>query len=137
MANLKEVDLSRCVKVTNAGIRHLLSISTLEKLRVSETGVTADGIALLASLSNLSMLDLGGLPVNDKALNSLQVLFFFLNWYSSEFLLTLCFFCQLSLFSRLLGGNSIINLIGLKSANLSIWAFCRSSRIDSVKFSIA
>ncbi|XP_030470153.1 uncharacterized protein LOC115688468 isoform X2 [Syzygium oleosum] len=74
MANLKEVDLSRCVKVTDAGIRHLLSISTLEKLRISETGVTADGIALLASLSNLSTLDLGGLPVNDKALNSLQVL---------------------------------------------------------------
>ncbi|XP_010055863.2 uncharacterized protein LOC104443990 [Eucalyptus grandis] len=72
MDNLKEVDLSRCVKVTDAGIRHLLSISTLEKLRVSETGLTADGIALLASLSNLSVLDLGGLPVTDKALNSLQ-----------------------------------------------------------------
>ncbi|KAF8027816.1 hypothetical protein BT93_E0673 [Corymbia citriodora subsp. variegata] len=74
MANLKEVDLSRCAKVTDAGIRHLLSISTLEKLRVSGTGLTADGIALLASLSNLLVLDLGGLPVTDKALKSLQVL---------------------------------------------------------------
>lgn len=95
MATLKEVDLSRCVKVTDAGIRHLLSISTLEKLRVSETGLTADGIALLASLLNLSVLDLGGLPVTDKALNSLQVLFFSpFNRFSLEILLALCFFCQ-------------------------------------------
>ncbi|KAI3422973.1 uncharacterized protein J3R85_011490 [Psidium guajava] len=74
MANLKEVNLSRCVKVTDAGIRHLLSISTLEKIRVSETSLTADGIALLSSLPNLLVLDLGGLPVSDKALDSLQVL---------------------------------------------------------------
>ncbi|GKV31729.1 hypothetical protein SLEP1_g40397 [Rubroshorea leprosula] len=32
MTNLKEVDLSRCMKVTDAGVSHLVSISTLEKL---------------------------------------------------------------------------------------------------------
>lgn len=74
MNNLKEVDLSRCVKVTDAGIRHLLSISTLEILCISETGVTGDGVTLLSSLSNLSVLDLGGLPVTDTAVSSLQVL---------------------------------------------------------------
>ncbi|KAL2236704.1 uncharacterized protein LOC105179139 [Sesamum indicum] len=74
MANLKEVDLSRCSKVTDAGIRHLLSVPALEKLCISETGVTADGVAGLASLTNLFMLDLGGLPVTDSALSSLQVL---------------------------------------------------------------
>ncbi|OMP02936.1 Leucine-rich repeat, cysteine-containing subtype [Corchorus olitorius] len=73
MTCLKEVDLSRCIKVTDAGIRHLISISTLEKLWISETGVTASGVALLSSLKNLSVLDLGGLPVTDTALNSLQV----------------------------------------------------------------
>ncbi|KAK4435467.1 hypothetical protein Salat_0710100 [Sesamum alatum] len=74
MANLKEVDLSRCSKITDAGITHLLSVPALEKLCISETGVTADGVAGLASLTNLFMLDLGGLPVNDSALSSLQVL---------------------------------------------------------------
>ncbi|GAY39279.1 hypothetical protein CUMW_043150 [Citrus unshiu] len=74
MTCLKELDLSRCLKVTDAGMKHLLSISTLEKLWLSETGLTADGIALLSSLQNLSVLDLGGLPVTDLVLRSLQVL---------------------------------------------------------------
>ncbi|XP_040941537.1 receptor-like protein 53 isoform X5 [Gossypium hirsutum] len=74
MTSLKEVDLSRCMKVTDAGVKHLISISTLEKLWISETGVTANGVALLASLKNLSVLDLGGLPVTDSALKSLQAL---------------------------------------------------------------
>ncbi|XP_022737961.1 leucine-rich repeat receptor-like serine/threonine-protein kinase BAM2 isoform X2 [Durio zibethinus] len=74
MTSLKEVDLSRCMKVTDAGVRHLISISTLEKLWISETGVTANGVALLSSLKNLSILDLGGLAVTDNALNFLQAL---------------------------------------------------------------
>ncbi|XP_022721374.1 toll-like receptor 3 isoform X2 [Durio zibethinus] len=74
MTSLKEVDLSRCMKVSDAGVRHLVSISNLEKLWVSETGITANGVALLSSLKNLSVLDLGGLPVTDTTLNSLQVL---------------------------------------------------------------
>ncbi|XWS50080.1 hypothetical protein CRYUN_Cryun12cG0057600 [Craigia yunnanensis] len=74
MTNLKEVDLSRCTKVSDAGVRHLIPISTLEKLWISETGITADGVVLLSSLKNLSVLDLGGLPVTDTALNSLQAL---------------------------------------------------------------
>ncbi|KAI3468614.1 hypothetical protein Pfo_025277 [Paulownia fortunei] len=74
MTNLKELDLSRCSKITDAGIRHLLSVPALEKLCISETGVTADGVAVLASLTNLLMLDLGGLPVTDSALSSLQAL---------------------------------------------------------------
>ncbi|KAL6986397.1 hypothetical protein U1Q18_019762 [Sarracenia purpurea var. burkii] len=61
MTNLKEVDLARCSKVSDTGIRHLLSVSSLEKLNISETGVTAEGISLLSSLTNLSVLDLGGL----------------------------------------------------------------------------
>lgn len=74
MTSLKEVDISRCAKVTDAGIRHLVSISTLQILRISETGVTADGIKLLSSLTTLFVLDLGGLPVTDTALSSLQAL---------------------------------------------------------------
>ncbi|PNT53569.1 hypothetical protein POPTR_001G092000v4 [Populus trichocarpa] len=74
MTSLKEVDISRCAKVTDAGIRHLVSISTLQILRISETGVTADGIKLLSSLTTLFVLDLGDLPVTDTALSSLQAL---------------------------------------------------------------
>ncbi|KAG8375102.1 hypothetical protein BUALT_Bualt10G0065400 [Buddleja alternifolia] len=73
MTNLKEVDLNRCSKITDAGIRHLLSVPALERLCISQTSVTAHGVAVLASLTNLLMLDLGGLPVTDSALNSLQV----------------------------------------------------------------
>ncbi|RZC91370.1 hypothetical protein C5167_027432 [Papaver somniferum] len=74
METLKELDLSRCVKVNDAGIKHLLSVPNLKKLCISETGVTENGVALLSSLVNLSKLDLGGLPVTDRALSSLQVL---------------------------------------------------------------
>ncbi|XWS38237.1 hypothetical protein CRYUN_Cryun19dG0113700 [Craigia yunnanensis] len=74
MTSLKEVDLLRCMRVSDAGVRHLISISTLEKLWISETGITVNGVVLLSSLRNLSVLDLGGLSVTDPALNSLQAL---------------------------------------------------------------
>ena len=75
--SLKELNLSRCSKITDAGIKHVLSITSLEKLFISETGLTADGVKLLSCLTNLRALDLGGIPVTDKALSSLQVFFFF------------------------------------------------------------
>lgn len=74
MTSLKELDLSRCSKVDDGAIDHILSIPNLEKLHISETSVTAKGVKLLASLGNLSHLDLGGLPVDDITLTSLQVL---------------------------------------------------------------
>lgn len=73
LTSLKEIDLSRCPKFNNAGVNHLLSIPNLEKLHISETRVTDDGFKLLSSLENLMSLDLGGLPVSDSAMNSLQV----------------------------------------------------------------
>lgn len=77
MSSLKELDLSRCFKVNDAGVNHILSISNLEKLHISETSVTAKGVKLLASLKDLSLLDLGGLPIDDMSLSSLQVILFF------------------------------------------------------------
>lgn len=73
MTTLRELNVSRCLKVNDAGIRHLLSIPTLEKLCIAETGITAHGVTLLSSLKTLVFLDLGGLPVTDQALSSLQV----------------------------------------------------------------
>ncbi|KAK9072962.1 hypothetical protein SSX86_009398 [Deinandra increscens subsp. villosa] len=74
MRYLKEVDLSRCSKVDDAGIKHLLSIQTIEILLISETSVTTNGVTLLSSLKRLSKLDLGGLFITDTTLASLQVL---------------------------------------------------------------
>ena len=70
---MKELDLSRCSKVTEAGIKHLQSVVNLEKLWIPQTGVKEAGISLLASLKKLSLLDLGGLPVTDHNLSDLQV----------------------------------------------------------------
>jgi hypothetical protein len=55
-------------------MKHLQSVVNLKKLWISQTGVTEVGISLLASLKKLSLLDLGGLPVTDQNLISLQVL---------------------------------------------------------------
>ena len=93
--NLKEVDLSRCLKFTDSGLKHLISIQTLEKLYILETGVTAGGIALVSSLANLSVLDLGGLSVTDLVLSSLQVYIFF---YTMQIFLIYCLFFIFSLF---------------------------------------
>ncbi|KAJ3701133.1 hypothetical protein LUZ61_004838 [Rhynchospora tenuis] len=71
---LKELDLSRCEKFTDAGVKHIITIQSLEKLHLCQTGVTASGARLLSSLSNLTLLDLGGICVTDEALSSLQVL---------------------------------------------------------------
>ncbi|KAJ0989338.1 hypothetical protein J5N97_007694 [Dioscorea zingiberensis] len=74
MGCLKELDLSRCSRITDTGIKHLLSIPNLEKLFISETGLTTDGVMLVCSFKNLVVLDMGGLPVTDEALCSLQAL---------------------------------------------------------------
>ncbi|CAA6671562.1 unnamed protein product [Spirodela intermedia] len=74
MVSLKDLDISRCSKITDAGIEHILSISNLERLCISETRVTSKGIIRLSSLVNLRSLDLGGLPVTDQAIDSLKVL---------------------------------------------------------------
>lgn len=71
---LKELDMSRCSKITDAGIKHLLSIESLEKLCASEIRLSAAGVTLLSSFVNLRVLDLGGIPVTDIALSSLKVL---------------------------------------------------------------
>ncbi|KAJ4794595.1 Leucine-rich repeat (LRR) family protein [Rhynchospora pubera] len=74
MDALKELDLSKCEKFTDAGVKHIITIQSLEKLRLCHTGVTASGARLLSSLSNLTLLDLLGIWVTDEALSSLQVL---------------------------------------------------------------
>lgn len=94
MTTLRELNVSRCLKVTDAGIRHLLSIPTLEKLCIAETGITAHGVALISSLKTLVFLDLGGLPVTDQALSSLQV--FLVSFLMRQFVNESC--CESKIF---------------------------------------
>ncbi|XP_068659593.1 uncharacterized protein [Aristolochia californica] len=72
MTSLKELDLSRCLKITDAGFEHLLSIPNLEKLFISETRVTTKALMRLSNFRKIRALDLGGLPVTDLALSSLK-----------------------------------------------------------------
>uniref|UniRef100_A0A0E0KZS2 Leucine-rich repeat-containing N-terminal plant-type domain-containing protein n=1 Tax=Oryza punctata TaxID=4537 RepID=A0A0E0KZS2_ORYPU len=74
MSTLKELDLSRCSKISDAGIKHIASIESLQRLHVSQTGLTDNGVMAISSLINLRLLDLGGIRITDKALRSLQVL---------------------------------------------------------------
>ena len=73
MNTLKELDLSRCPKISDAGLGHIVTIQSLEKLRLSGTKLTDNGVMLISSLTNLSLLDLGGIRITDKTLRSLQV----------------------------------------------------------------
>eukprot|EP01018_Ginkgo_biloba_P000478 Gb_25137 [translate_table: standard] len=77
MTTLEELDLSRCSKITDAGIGHLLSLPSLKKLSLSETGIKADGVARLSVITSLTSLDLGGLPVSNSAVSSLQIRLYF------------------------------------------------------------
>ncbi|KAK3137269.1 hypothetical protein QOZ80_5BG0450120 [Eleusine coracana subsp. coracana] len=74
MNTLKELDLSRCSKISDAGIKHIVTIESLEKLHLSETGLTDNGVMAISSLTNLHLLDLGGIQMTDNALRSLRVL---------------------------------------------------------------
>ncbi|PNT71614.1 uncharacterized protein LOC100844673 isoform X2 [Brachypodium distachyon] len=74
MSTLKELVLSRCSRISDAGIKHIVSIDSLEKLHLSETGLTDNGVTLISALQNLDLLDLGGIHMTDKTLRSLQVL---------------------------------------------------------------
>ncbi|KAF8725545.1 hypothetical protein HU200_020078 [Digitaria exilis] len=74
MNTLKDLDLSRCTKFSDAGLRHILTIQSLEKLHLSGTKLSDNGVMLISSLTNISFLDLGGIRITDKTLRSLQVL---------------------------------------------------------------
>jgi hypothetical protein len=86
MGTLEELDLSRCSRISDAGIKHIASIDSLEKLHLSDTGLTDNGVMLISALKNLQFLDLGGIHMTDKALWSLQV--YVLMMYSHFILLT-------------------------------------------------
>lgn len=52
---------------------HIVSLTQLKKLGLAETGVGTKGLAMLPVLTALNYLDLGGCPVTDAHLSSLQV----------------------------------------------------------------
>ncbi|WP_231963036.1 hypothetical protein [Symmachiella macrocystis] len=69
---LKILDLRYCEKITDTGLQHLLSLTKVEDLDLSETAVTFDGVRQLYVLHNLQRLDLGGLELNEAQRDELQ-----------------------------------------------------------------
>ncbi|MCO5557632.1 hypothetical protein L7F22_011199 [Adiantum nelumboides] len=71
---LQELNLSCCQKISDEGLSHVLCLTNLKKLGLSETRVTAKGIESISLLKGLTSLDLGGLPVMDSTLQALTTL---------------------------------------------------------------
>jgi hypothetical protein len=73
MNTLNELDLSRWSKISDSGIKHVITIESLEKLNLLETGLTDNnGMMTISSLTNLCLQGLGGIHMTDKALRSFQ-----------------------------------------------------------------
>ncbi|KAK8955705.1 hypothetical protein KSP40_PGU021175 [Platanthera guangdongensis] len=73
-SRLKELDMSRCSKITDAGIKQLLSIKSLRKLEVFQTGQQDNDVAKVSHIKKMGLLDKGLIRRSDSALNSLYVL---------------------------------------------------------------
>ncbi len=71
LARVKEFDLSGCKSVTDVGLSHLRSASSLVTLRLGGTGITDSGLRSLSGLNTLQHLDLSDTAVTDAGLTSL------------------------------------------------------------------
>ena len=70
---MEDLDFARCKKVSDEGVYHIVSLARLKKLGLAETSVGEKGISRLSFLTSLTSLDLGGCPLTDLHLHSLQV----------------------------------------------------------------
>jgi internalin A len=71
LTRLKTLDLSVCLAVTDAGLKHLTGLKRLEVLNLGYSGVTDAGVKRLAALTELRTLNLAGDSVTDEGLNAL------------------------------------------------------------------
>ncbi|XWS48805.1 hypothetical protein CRYUN_Cryun13aG0108000 [Craigia yunnanensis] len=111
----QSLNLADCHRINNYAIWSIV-----------ETGITADGVALLSSLKNLSVLDLGGLPVIDttfefsQALTKLQYLDLWGSKISNKGVLVLQRFIKLSFLNLAWTKvTSFPNLSSLECLNMS------------------
>ncbi|MDB5340163.1 MAG: inlA 5 [Planctomycetaceae bacterium] len=70
MTSLGYLDLSE-TRITDAGLVHLTGLSALESLNLNDTRITAAGLPYLATLKNLKYLHLGGTRVRDDSIPEL------------------------------------------------------------------
>jgi hypothetical protein len=71
--NLRELRLTTCVKVTDAGARAIASLGQLTHLVLSSSKITDAGVAALAAMPNLVELDIGSCTkVTDASVPALK-----------------------------------------------------------------
>jgi len=66
LASLKSLDVSKCLKVTSAGVANLVKLSKLDALNLSETGINDEALEILAQLHGLKSLDVRLTSVTDE-----------------------------------------------------------------------
>eukprot|EP00850_Spirogloea_muscicola_P020502 SM000218S06598 [mRNA] locus=s218:1456:11056:- [translate_table: standard] len=69
---LEKLTVARCAKVGSKALDHILNLPRLSWLSLAETSVKDAALPSLASLTRLSHLDLGGLPVSDNTIVSFE-----------------------------------------------------------------
>ncbi len=72
---IRTLDWSGKVQITDADLSQLTQLPKLQSLTLDGTGVTADGVAKLASLKSLKVIDLGSLQLPDPVVDGLKAVF--------------------------------------------------------------
>ncbi len=72
LTSLRDLRLTRCPRVTSAGLKHLSQLRNLEGLTLEGTSLTDDGLRHLANLTNLQRLTLAGSNLTDDGLRHLS-----------------------------------------------------------------
>jgi Leucine-rich repeat (LRR) protein len=74
LRQLTDLDLTFAEHITDAGLAHLRSISSLERLNLEGTRISDSGMSSLAALSNLVSLNLRSTLITDGAVEQLEIL---------------------------------------------------------------
>ncbi len=72
LSRLRRLFIFKADHVTDAGLRHLSSLTSLERLDLRDSAVTDAGVVHLRSMPNLDSLDLSGSGVSDAGLADLR-----------------------------------------------------------------
>ena len=72
LTKLEGLYLTRCAKITDAGLVHLKGLTKLEGLYLTSTKITDAGLVHLKGLKNLQMLYLNSTKVTDAGVKSLE-----------------------------------------------------------------
>lgn len=69
---LRTLDVFRCLKITDAGLKHIKELNSLRSLKLEDTNITDAGIKELVELDNLTRLQLRSHRISDKGIAELS-----------------------------------------------------------------